>query len=406
MLSKPSILPGGDGERAPFMAFAADQITYASLVKVAGEQGWPENWVLEGGISEAITALGGVATPQVLVLDISDSADPIADISALAEVCDEGTRVIALGQINDVNLYRELMDFGVLDYLLKPVSPEAMGALILKAIEQPEIVEEENKTGRLIAVIGARGGVGASMVAVNTAWMIAHEQNIRVALVDLDLYFGSVALSLDLEPGRGFREALENPSRIDGLFIERAMVRESDHLFVLGAEEPLENRISFDSAAVELLLERLRASFDCVVVDLPRSEVTAHSSILAQASMIGIVSDATLASMRDTMRLKEFAKKSAPAADAIVIVNRFGAAKIGELSKGDFERGAELTVDYLIPYEIKTAAQSMNSGKALGQVAKNGKLVALLRDLSRQFSGSDEEITKPHIWDRLLKRGE
>ena len=141
-------------------------------------------------------------------------------------------------------------------------------------------------TTKLIAVIGARGGVGASTIAVNTAWLMAHEQNLRVAVVDLDLYFGTVALSLDLEPGRGFREALENPNRIDGLFIERALVRESDNLFILGAEEALENAFNFDPAAVELLLEKLRCDFDCVIVDFPRAVVTANAYILSAASAV------------------------------------------------------------------------------------------------------------------------
>lgn len=391
---------------APFMAFASDQVTHACLVQVAGELGWPESSVLEGTMIEAIAALSGVATPQVLVMDLSESSDPVADISALAEVCDEGTRVITLGQVNDVNLYRALVELGIQDYLLKPVAAESLRASIVKAFEQPEVEEgeEESRIGQLVAVVGARGGVGASTVAVNTAWLIAHEQNLRVALVDLDLYFGSVALTLDLEPGRGFREALQNPSRIDGLFIERAMVRESEYLFVLGAEEPLENHAPFDPAAIDLLLEKLRVSFDCVIVDAPRHAVTAHPAILAQTSIVAIVSDATLASMRDTMRLRDFVKKTASGADVTVVVNRYGAAKNGELTKADFERGAELTIDHLIPYELKTAAESANTGKAMGQVSKSGKLVTAMRDLSRQFSRSDQEVSKPHIWERLLKR--
>ncbi len=393
------------GKRLPFMAFVLDDATRATLGRVAEEQGWSDGEVLEGGVREAIDALAGVSTPQVLVIDLSDSNDSLGDIGSLAEVCDAGTRVIALGKINDVNLFRNLVALGVLDYLVKPVTVEALNALVVKATEEPVAAEPEAaKAGRLIAVIGARGGVGASTVAVNTAWLIAHEQTLRVAIVDLDLYFGTVALSLDLEPGRGFREALENPNRIDGLFIERAMVRESDNLFILGAEEALENTFSFDPAAVELLLEKLRCDFDCVIVDVPRAVVTANANILSAASAVAVVSDASLAGMRDTLRLVAFTKRVTPAAAVKVVDNLFGAAKKGELSKEDFERGAGLKIDHVIPQEPGVAAISAGVGKPLVEVAKRSRLVTALRKLSSDLSAVEDEPTKAPFWQRFLKQ--
>ncbi len=393
------------GERLPFMAFVLDDATRAALVRVAEEQGWSEGEVLEGGVREAIDALAGVSTPHVLVIDLSNSNDPLDDIGSLAEVCDSGTRVIALGNINDVNLFRNLVALGVQDYLVKPVTAEALNALVVKVAEEPAAAEpEEAKVGRLIAVIGARGGVGASTIAVNTAWLMAHEQKLRVAIVDLDLYFGTVALSLDLEPGRGFREALENPNRIDGLFIERALVRESDNLFILGAEEALENTFSFDPAAVELLIEKLRCDFDCVIVDFPRAVVTANAYILSAASAVAVVSDASLAGMRDTLRLVAFIKKVTSTAAVKVVVNRFGAAKKGELSKEDFERGAGLKIDHMIPQETGVAAISAGVGKPLVEVAKRSRLVTALRKLSSELSAVEDEPTKAPFWQRFLKQ--
>ncbi len=393
------------GKRRPFMAFVLDDATRATLGRVAEDQGWSDGEILEGGVREAIDALAGVPTPQVLVIDLSDSNDSLGDIGSLAEVCDAGTRVIALGNINDVTLFRNLVALGVQDYLVKPVTVEALNALVVKAAEEPAAAEPEAaKAGRLIAVIGARGGVGASMIAVNTAWLIAHEQKQRVAIVDLDLYFGTVALSLDLEPGRGFREALENPNRIDGLFIERALVRECDNLFILGAEEALENAFSFDPAAVEMLLEKLRCDFDCVIVDFPRAVVTANAYILSAASAVAVVSDASLAGMRDTLRLVAFTKRVAPAAAVKVVVNRFGAAKKGELSKEDFERGAGLKIDHLIPQESGVAAISAGAGKPLVEVAKRSQLVTVLRKLSSELAAVEDEPTKAPFWQRFRKR--
>ncbi len=192
-----------------------------------------------------------------------------AEIGSLAEVCDEGTQVIALGDINDVELYRNLIRHGVQDYLVKPVSAETVAAALSRAERGPN-GEAAPKIGRLIAVIGARGGVGATTVATNVAWTLAHDHEMRVALVDLDLFFGTCGLALDLELGRGFREALENPARVDSLFIERAMVREGENLFVLSTEEALDGAFSFDPSALTSLIERLRRDFQCVVLDFPR----------------------------------------------------------------------------------------------------------------------------------------
>ena len=226
--------PLSDTAREPFAAFVCDDVTRAAAARAAADNGWADSQILEGGIAGALTVLPNIPTPKLLVVDLSKSNDPIAEAGNLALVCDENTRVIALGTVNDVNLYRELTELGVEDYLLKPVSVEVLATAMAHELPSANADDEADaRQGRLVTVIGARGGVGATSVAVNTAWMMAHEQNIRVALVDLDLHFGTVALSLDVEPGRGFTEAIEAPSRIDGLFIERAMTRAAKNLFVL-----------------------------------------------------------------------------------------------------------------------------------------------------------------------------
>ena len=388
----------------PFLAFVADEVTGAVLARIAKTRGWPGNSVLAGGPAEAVATLAGIATPRLLLIDLSECAEPVADLAALAEVCDPGTRLVTMGSVNDVHLFRAVMELGAEDYLLKPVAADALEAALDRA-DEPAAAADEPGLGRLVAVIGARGGVGASTVAINIAWMMAHEQGLRVALVDLDVYFGTISLALDLEPGRGFREALENPGRIDGLFIERAMVRASDNLFVLGAEEALANPFSFDPAALDLLLEKLRHGFDCVVVDLPRFAARTQVGSLAAPAAVAVVSDSTLAGMRDTLRLVELVREEAPAADLRVVVNRAGGDGRVEMTKADFQRGADLSVDHVIPCEAKAASASSGAGKALAEVAGRGRMASALRRLSRDLSGSDGAVVKAPAWQRLLRRG-
>ncbi|QLH39881.1 MAG: P-loop NTPase [Defluviicoccus sp.] len=228
MSSQPTQSPGATpSARRSFAAFVAqDQI--GILRKAAHEIGLREDRVVAGTVADAVRELAARPTPDHLVVDLAGSGDAIAAVGALADVCDAGTRVIAVGDVNDVGLYRSLIREGVQDYLLKPVSVESLRA----ALEAGTIADGTSRDtpGELIAVVGTRGGVGATAVATNLAWALAHEQKRRVALIDLDLFFGSCALMLDLEMGHGLREAMENPARIDSLFIERSMVRESDSL--------------------------------------------------------------------------------------------------------------------------------------------------------------------------------
>jgi len=404
MLTK--ILPksASSAETKSFAAFVNDNDTQTAVIRAAGDFGIVDPVVVKAEFAEAVRQLTDTATPKLLIVDLSGVGDPLTEIASLAEVCDEGTRVVTVGDTNDVNLYRSLVALGIQDYLVKPVSSEGFSTAFTRAerVEaEPQI--SESTLGRLISVVGARGGVGASSLAVNCAWAMAHEQGQRVALVDLDLFFGTSGLHLDLEAGRGFREALENPSRIDGLFIQRAMVRESDNLFVLSAEEPLDSPLSLDPSSIEMLLENLRSDFQCVVMDVPRFGARAQVATLQPPATVLVVSDPSLAGMRDTMRLAGLFKKSATAAETKIVINRMGASKSGELDKADFEKGAELRVDKVIPYDPKPFAASASSGKPLLKVGGGSKAVKAIRELSQLLSGPPAEAAKVPVWQRLLK---
>jgi pilus assembly protein CpaE len=384
-----------------FAAFVSED-SIAVVKKAAEEIGATQPRVVHGTVADATRRLADVPTPKQLIVDISGSTDPLAVMASLAEVCDEGTQVIAIGDVNDVELYRSLIASGVHDYLVKPVSAEAMAAALTRAGPQGEPAP---KMGRLIAVVGARGGVGATTIATNLAWTLAHEHSMRVALVDLDLFFGTCGLALDLELGRGFREALENPARIDSLFIERAMVREGENLFVLSTEEALDGAFSFDPSALTSLIESLRRDFQCVIFDFPRFAARRQAHVLTPPSAIVIVSDASLAGMRDTMRLSALLKKTAANADVTVVMNRVGASRTGELGRSEFEKGAETKVDQIIPIDVKAFAASVASGKPVVKVAGRAKATVALRALARRFASGRAKKGKLPSWRRLFTGG-
>ena len=302
----------GVGLRDPFHAFVCDDHSFDVLRAVAAEMGWAPEKVNKGGMRNAVQTLSITASPQILFVDMSESGDPLSDINALAEVCEPGTVVIAIGQVNDVRLYRDLLASGIHDYLLKPLSANALRDALTQAqavFMAPRGGEEEGVKHHVsTAVIGTRGGVGASTLVTSLAWIFSTEKRMPTALLDLDVHFGTGALTLDLEPGRGLTDAIDNPSRIDGLFIERAMVRASDTLAILSAEAPIHQPVMTDGSAFFQLEEELRNAFEMTIVDIPRQVLIPFPHLVSEAGTILLVSDVTLAAARDTIRRGAFAR--------------------------------------------------------------------------------------------------
>ncbi|RZF66333.1 pilus assembly protein CpaE [Sphingomonas populi] len=381
--------PGKIGLRDPFVAYVCDEATAETIRGVASEIGWAQEKVNKGGLRNAVQSLSVSASPQILLIDLSESGDPLNDINALAEVCEPGTVVIAAGQVNDVRLYRDLVASGIQDYLLKPLNPASLRDALThaQAIFNAPKVPEDNGTRPhcATAFIGARGGVGASTLATSIAWLISERGPRNTAILDLDVHFGTGALALDLEPGRGLTDAIENPSRIDGLFIERAMVKASETLSVLSAEAPINAPIMTDGAAFYQLQDEMRHAFECTVIDLPRAMLVQHPHLVAEIQVAVIVTELTLAAARDTIRLLSWLKSNAPLTQVIVVANRVLAAAQLEISRKDFEGSIERKIDYFVPLDQKLAAQAAKLGKTLAEVGKTSKTTAPLIDIATQI---------------------
>lgn len=380
--------PQRAAHREPFIAFVCDETTAEAIRPIAIEQGWNPDKVLKGGLRNAVQTLSVSASPNILFVDLSESGDPLNDINALAEVCEPGTVVIASGQVNDVRLYRDLIASGIQDYLLKPLNPDVMRESFVHAqamLNAPKHVDAaSDRPHCAVAVIGTRGGVGASTVATSLAWLMSEKGDRTTALLDLDVHFGTGALALDLEPGRGLTDAIENPSRIDGLFIERAMVRASDKLAVLSAEAPINSPVMTDGAAFFQLQEEMRSAFECTVVDLPRSMLVNYPHLISDVQVAVLVTELTLAAARDSIRIISWFKSNAPHTQLILVANRVQPAGQIEISRKDFEGSVERRIDYLIPLETKVAVQAAKLGKPLAEAGKGVKSLAPLADIANR----------------------
>jgi pilus assembly protein CpaE len=371
--------------RDPFTAFVCDDETADLLRPIAVEHGWAPEKVNKGGLRNAVQSLSVSASPNILFVDLSESGDPLSDINALAEVCEPGTVVIAAGQVNDVRLYRDLVASGIQDYLLKPFTPDQVRDAFAHAqltISGPRLNEPSvERPHVLAAVIGVRGGAGASTIASSIAWLMGDKIGRTTALLDLDVHFGTGALALDLEPGRGLTDAIENPSRIDGLFIERAMVRANDKLSVLSAEAPINQPLLTDGSAFFQLQEEMRAAFEATILDLPRSMLVQHPHLVHDAHVCVVVVEFTLAATRDAIRILSWLKANAPQARVVVVANKVAQANVQEISRKDFEKSIERKVDIVVPLDLKAAAQAAKLGQPLAKAAGGSKISQPLNQL-------------------------
>jgi len=380
-------------EREGIVAVLQDQPTYDRLQAIVRELQLDEEPQLEPSLEAALRRIREGAPPRVLILDLSDSASPIAELSAARSVGGTDLKLLALGTVNDVGLFRDLLQAGASDYLVKPISRESLAA----GLEKERTGGGPTNLGQVVAFVGSRGGVGATTSAVGFAWLLSEKRKENTALVDLDLHFGTVALNLDTDPGTGLTEALEQPSRIDALFVDRAMVKASDTLRLLASEAPVAETLMIDAGAIDVLLYELRRKFAWVVIDLPRWVTPTQRVVLGAASHVVIVCERSLAGLRDTIRLQTLMREHAPQTQ-VLLVDAGASGERATVGKAEFEKAVGKSLDASLPHDAKSAAAATNAGQPLPLAAPRSPVVRELEQLIASLAGSEAETQKRKLF--------
>ena len=382
-----SKLPVG---RPPFLAFVADAETDKLLRECVTQLALGQGTILRGGIAKAVEYLGQHRSPHILIVDISGIDLPVSRIHELAEVCEPGVAVIAIGNRNEIGLYRDLLQAGVADYVVKPLNAQLLAkALASGRAHTGEASPIHKKLGTMVAFVGTRGGVGTTTLAVNMAWYLANRQSRRVALVDLDLQNGDCALALDIKPTSGLREALANPLRIDNTLLERVMTPVGERLFVLSSEEPLSEDLHFTAVAVETLISALREQFHYVIVDVPRIPAAPYRRALEMADFRVAVADQTLRSVRDTVRLRTVIGEGDGKRPNILVVNRHGEGGRHAVTLQELQHVVEVKPKSVIPFQ-PTLFTTISGGAKIA-AAQRGKFTDAIAALALELSGRPRE---------------
>ncbi|MGE3968036.1 MAG: P-loop NTPase [Dongiaceae bacterium] len=383
------------GARQDCIAFVADNVTH-DMVSATCQQLFGKSQVRDGGSREALEYLSAGSAPKVLIVDITDATKPLNALLPIIAAFIDDTKVVAIGTINDIEFYREAIDAGVADYLVKPVTSKVLTASIQRIVAPTTAATEDRK---IIGVLGARGGVGGTLVSVNIAWLLAEQMRKPTTLIDLDLWHGTVALALDIEPTRGLREALEHPTRIDSLFISSACAKFGDRMHVMASEEAVDDDVHFEAGAITLLIDQVRRQSDYIVIDVPRSSPRARTRVMNSATDLVLVTDLTLASLRDVLRIQQQVQILAPNAHVFVVANRVG-SKDAALPREEFERALGRKVDLILHEDLKAAQHAASAGKPLAAVAPSSKTAVALKDLVSRFGQQKQERRRWMPWRR------
>lgn len=373
-------------EQRQFRAFVLDESTRTVIQQVVAELAVTNASIHRGSIREATQFLGEQRSPHLLVVDLSGIELPLSALNELAEVCEPGVTLIATGDRNDVGLFRDLINNGVSDYLVKPITATLLRKSLLNVMDSKTTALQSERRGRLIAVVGSRGGVGTTMLATGIGCSIAQRRRRRVALVDLDLQQGTVALALDLEPAHGIRDALEHPARTDGLFLERAMTRYSDTLHVLSGEESLTELINIDTTWLDLIIRELRKKYHYVIVDVPRHISAAYHYTITNSNEVILVTDLSVAGMRDTLRQTAMFNAVNPACQVTIVGNRVSNQVDGTIRVKEFQTAIGRQIDHILPFDARAAAGSMNAGRPVTD--GRGKFATAIQRIAERVAGN------------------
>ncbi len=345
-----------------------------------------------GGIEAAIAYCSENVTPTIVVIESEKSGDSLlAEIDSLAEVCNVGSNVIVIGTENDVSLYRALLRHGVSDYLTRPVTPAQITEALMAICGDPDAAQ----LGRMIAFVGARGGTGSSTMAHNVAWSLGDIYEENVALVDLDIPFGTAALAFNIEADNGIVDALAQPERVDEVLLERFMEKYDEHLMLLAAPGSLESNPEITIESLSQVLEKLRRMVAFVVLDMPHGWTPWAQQSLQDSDEVAITTSLDLAGLRDAKNL--YTKLTALRGEyppLRLILNRVGAYKKTELSPKNFEETLKCKTTLEVPFEPALFGTAANNGQMVAEIKARQRVAADLGELAKTLSGRQKVTEK------------
>jgi pilus assembly protein CpaE len=375
--------------RVSVQAFCTTEET-AAAVRSAGEDRRlvkAHLTVKMGGVDAAIESYRTVPTPNVIILETEGGRDILDGLDQLATVCDPGTRVVVIGSNSDVAPYRELLRRGVNDYVIGPV--ETLD--VVRSVCSLFAASDAITVGRIIAVVGAKGGVGASTVAHNVAWTISHDLALDSVVIDLDLAFGTAGLDFNKDPVQGIANAVFSSDRPDTALIERLMAKCTDRLSLLAAPATLERVYDFGEQAFDAIFDTLRMTTPCIVLDVPHQWSGWTRRALVGADDILIVAEPDLANLRNAKNMLNLLKEARPNdRPPLYCLNQVGMPKRPEIDAGEFAKAIESQPIAAIRFDPRMFGEAANTGQMIAEISANHRTTDMFLHMAQRMAGRGE----------------
>jgi pilus assembly protein CpaE len=362
-----------------------------------------------GGAPAAAEVYRTAPTPNVIVLEFTagDSNALLGALDDLAESCDPGTKVVVIGHVNDVLLYRELLRRGVSEYMIAPIDPLGF----IRSISELYSAPGAEPVGRTIAVVGTKGGVGASTIAHNLGWAIARGLSTATVIADLDLPFGTAGLDFNQDPPQGIAEAVFSPERLDSNFMDRLLSKCSDQLSILAAPATLDRLYDFSETSFDSVVDILRAATPCIILDVPHMWTGWTRRVLVASDDIALVASPDLANLRNAKVMMDVLRQARPNdRRPKLIINMAGMPKRPEIAPAEFAKALDCEATAIIPFDPQLFGTAANNGQMIAEVQPNGKIAESFLDLARVLIGrveakkSSRSLLAP-LLTRLSRKG-
>jgi pilus assembly protein CpaE len=368
--------------RISIQAFCEDPKTAEALQAATGDRRLAKSHVSVhmGGASAAVAHYLDSPTPNLIIIETTlPRQQMVAELDKLAETCDAGTKVVVIGHVNDVVLYRELMKRGVSEYLIAPISAiqfiESLSALYNNPDTDP--------VGNIIAFIGAKGGVGSSTVCHNAAWAISELLKSDVVVADLDLAFGTTGLDFNQDPVQGIAEALQSPERLDEVLLDRLLTKCSERLSIFAAPVVLDRDYDISADSCDIVLDIVRQNVPFVAVDLPHTWTPWVKRVLLQADEIVVTAVPDLANLRNAKNLVDLLKQSrSNDGPPHLVINMAKTPKRPEISIKEFASALDLTPAQIIEFDSETFGLASNNGQMIEEFSGKAKAAQQFRELA------------------------
>jgi pilus assembly protein CpaE len=356
-----------------------------------------------GGPAAAAEAFQDAPTPNALIIEnTQDRAQLFAHLERLSQVCDAGTRVIVVGHVNDVQLYRDLTSRGVSDYLIAPIGVLDVARSVSQLFASPTAAT----LGRTIAVLGAKGGVGASTVAHNVAWAISQSLDASTVLVDLDLAFGTAGLDFNQDPPQGVADAIYAPDRLDQALVDRLLSRCSENLSLLAAPAILDKAYDLSEDALDHLVELLRGLVPTIVFDVPHQWNAWTRRLIVTSDDILIVATPDLASLRNAKNLIDLCRQQRTHdRQPQLMLNQVGVPKRPEIATAEFAKAFGVDLAGVIAFDPQLFGTAANNGQMIAEVQPNGPVAQNFVKLASNLIGRmDAKKAKRSLIEPLMAK--